>query len=120
LDVHRWETPVEATWHRANRLVEMNTGEDLTVRLIEENTDRIWTLQFTDVHAFKLVTEDCAEWSKKPLPPDGGFFKLTDSPWFEALGIGESDPDSMENTQHFVVCLQEGILEIAAHDCSFT
>lgn len=120
MDVHLWETPIEATWHRANRLADLSTSDGLIVRIIEENTDRIWSLQFTAMHAFKLVTEDCAEWSKKPLPPEAGFFKITDSPWLEALGIGESDPEAMEHIQHFAISMQDGILEIAAHDCTFS
>jgi hypothetical protein len=120
MDVRIWKTPVEATWHRANRLVEVNTGlDELMVRIIEESTERIWTLQFSNVRAFKLLVEDCAEWSKKPLPPDHGFFVIRNSPWFRALGIGEADPGSPESVQHFVICMHEGVLEVAAHGCSF-
>ena len=120
MDVHAWDTPVEATWHKANKLVEVSTGlEELIVRLAEEKTDRIWSLQFSDVRAFKLYTEDCAQWSKQPLPPEGGFFKITGSPWFDALGLGESDPDSPESSTHYVICCSEGIVEVAAHSCAF-
>ena len=121
MDVHVWETPIEATWQRANRLEELRTpkAEELIVRIIEENTDRIWSLQFTQVGAFKLLSEQCAEWSKEPLPPDGGFFTIVGSPWFEAIGLGDSDPDAIEAKTHYVISCQEGILEVVANDCTF-
>ncbi len=121
MDVHSWETPIEAKWHKANKLVEVSTGlDELLFRIIEEISQHIWSLQFSDVRAFKLYTEDCAQWSKQPLSPDAGFFIITGSPWFNALGLGEIDPDSPESATHFVVCCNEGIVEIAAHSCSFT
>ena len=121
MEVHYWETPIEATWHNANHLEEANIGkDDITIRISDEKTGRIWSLQFERVKAFKILSDECAEWSTKLLPPDSGFFTITNSPWFSALGLGSSDPDALDSVTHYVICCEEAIVEVLAHDSLIT
>ncbi len=121
MEVHYWETAIEATWHNANHLVEANIGKgDITIRISDEKTARVWSLQFERVKAFKILSDECAEWSTKLLPADSGFFTITESPWLTALGLGETIPGTVDYVNHYVVCCEEGIVEVVAHDCLIT
>lgn len=121
MDVHYWETPIEASWHNANHFVEANLGKSqITVQISEEKTDRLWTLHFNGVKALKVLSKECSEWSAMLLPADSGFFTITDSPWFTALGLQETDPDSFNNFTHYVICCREEIVEVVATNCEIT
>lgn len=117
MQVDRWDVPIQATWQRSNVLVDLNYDIDgLDMIVAEEETRQRWGLEFEDVAAFKVITEENAKWSMEAIPPDGGFFEITESPWIQALGLAESD--EQDEPHHFVVCCRRELVEVIAYGVS--
>ncbi len=119
MDVHVWETPIRADWHKSNTLVDFTyTPDVLEIVIQEEGTPAKWHIAFKHLAGFKIIVGDNAHWSLEPLPPDGGFFRIVESPWLAALGLTETN-DHL-SAQHFVVCCKRELIEVAAYDAVFT
>ena len=119
MDVHAWETPIRAVWHKSNTLVDLNyTPDGLDVILEEDETRQHWCISFKDLVALKTIIGDNAHWSLQPLPPDGGFFQITDSPWLAALGLTETNEERIPH--HFAICCKRELIEVAAFNEAFT
>jgi len=58
------------------------------------------------------IVGDNAHWSLEPIPPDGGFFQITDSPWLTALGLTETNDQQIPH--HYVICCKRELIEVAA------
>jgi hypothetical protein len=118
MDVHLWDTPIRATWHKSNTLVDLKYAPDLLELLVHEEETRMrWRISFKDLAAFKIIVGDNAHWSRQPLPPDAGFFQITESPWLSALGLTETN--DQELVRHYVICCRRELIEIAARDATF-
>ncbi len=119
MEVHLWDTPIRAPWHKANTLIDFKYAPDsLELVVHEEGTRLRWRIVFKDLAAFKLIVGENAQWSQQPLPADAGFFKITESPWLAALGITENN--DQERAHHYVICCKRELIEIAARDTAFT
>ena len=118
MNVQSWQVPIKATWHRSNTLVELAYDLDgVELVLIEEETRQRWHIEFLEVAGVKVITEDYMEWSIVQVPPDGGFFIMTESPWIAALGLTEtSDQDT---PHHYLICCRSELIEIIAHEVTF-
>ncbi len=118
MNVQAWNVPIQATWQKSNMLVDLSYDVDgLDLIVAEEDTRQRWRVEFDDVVAFKVITDEYAKWSMQSIPPDGGFFEITDSPWLEALGLSESE--NMHVPHHFVICCRREIVEVAAFGVNF-
>lgn len=119
MNVHIWEVPIRATWHKSNTLVELNYDIDgVEVIIAEEETLQRWHIEFDDVAGLKVITGEHMKWSTEQIPPDGGFFEITDSPWLSALGLVETN--DQETPHHFVICCRREIVEVAAFEVALT
>ncbi len=119
MDVRAWQTPIRAVWHKSNTLVGVNyLLEGLEIILEEEDTKQHWCIAFKDLVALKIILGDNANWSRQPLPPDGGFFELTDSPWLAALGLTENNDQRIPH--HYVICCKRELIEIGTFSAAFT
>lgn len=119
MDVHTWDTPIRAAWHKSNTLVDYKYTPDVLVAIIqEEETNHRWHVMFKELAALKIIVGDNAHWSLEPLPPDGGFFTISGSPWLSALGLSENNAQRLAS--HYVICCKRELIEIAAYDVTFT
>lgn len=118
MNVQAWDVPIQASWQKSNTLVDLSYDIDgLDLIIAEEETRARWRVEFDDVVAFKVITDEYAKWSMQPIPADGGFFEITESPWLTALGLTESA--DLEVPHHFVICCRREIIEVAAYGVSF-
>ena len=119
MDVHVWQTPIRATWHKSNALIDFTyTPDVLEVVIQEEETPAKWHISFKELAAFKILVPHNAHWSLEALPPDGGFFRIVDSPWLAALGLSETNDH--RTALHFVICCKRELIEVAAYDAVFS
>lgn len=119
MEVHLWDTPIRAAWHKANALIDFNYTPDVLDLVVHEEGTRLrWRIAFKDLAAFKIIVGDNAQWSQQPLPADAGFFQITDSPWLAALGLTETNVQSVAH--HYVVCCKRELIEVAAFSATFT
>jgi len=117
MQVERWDVPVQATWQQSNMLVDLNYDIDgLDIIVAEEDTRQRWNFAFEDLVAFKVISGDHAKWSMQAIPPDGGFFEITESPWITALGLVESD--EQDEPHHYVICCRRELIEVVAFGVS--
>src|SRR5438874_315322 len=118
MDVHLWDTPIRASWHSSNTLIDIKYAPEALEAIIhEEGTRMRWRITFKDLVAFKIIIGDNGKWSRDPLPADAGFFQLTESPWLAALGTTETN--DQRPARHYVVCCKREMIEVAAHDVTF-
>ena len=119
MDVHLWDTPIRAMWHKANTLIDFKYApEALELVIHEEGTRMRWRVTFKDLVAFKVIVGDNAQWSQQPLAADAGFFQLTESPWLAALGLTETNDQRLAH--HYVICCKREMIEVAGYDATFT
>jgi hypothetical protein len=112
-----WDTPIRASWHRANELAQLSFGRDgLTLKLVEEETEQAWVMNFRSVQAFRSTTEECAGSILSRLPEKGGFFEIVDSPWLEELGRGRVS--FLDEARHYVICCYEEVIEVVSNACN--
>lgn len=119
MNVQEWQVPIRATWHKSNTLVELAYDFDgVELVLIEEETRQRWHVEFHDVAGVKVITEDFMEWSIVQIPPDGGFFEMTESPWIAALGLTETNDRDLPH--HYLICCRSELIEIVAYEVAFS
>ncbi len=119
MNVQEWEVPIRATWHKSNTLVELAYDIDgVELIIVEEETRQRWHIEFSEVVGIKILTEEHMEWSVLPVPPDGGFFEMTDSPWIAALGLTETNDQDMPH--HYLICCRRELIEIIAYEVAFS
>jgi hypothetical protein len=119
MDVHAWKTPIRAVWHKSNTLLDIHyTRDGVEVIIDEDETHQHWVVAFKDLVALKVIVGDNAHWSLAPIPPDGGFFQITDSPWLTALGLTETNDQQIPH--HYVICCKRELIEVAAFHATFT
>lgn len=113
MHVKPWGVPISASWYRATELKELRfdrTGLHLVV--VEEESERQWTVHFKSVQAFRSTTEECAITVIEQLPIEGGFFEIENSPWLDELGRGQVA--FLDKSRHFVVACYDEIIEVIA------
>lgn len=119
MEVHPWEVPIAATWHKSNTLVDFLYDEEgLELIIEEEETQQRWVLRFADPAGFKVLCGEHAEWSIQHVPANGGFFEMKNSPWLSALGITETNEQA--SAHHYMICCQDELIEIATWECVIT
>lgn len=113
MPVKTWDLPVKAEWHRATVLESLSFGRDgLALYLVEDDSKRRWRLHFTEVQAFKCVTEESASSLLGSLPTKGAFYEVVDSPWLRELGQGSLE--YMSKARHYIICCYDEVLELVA------
>ena len=118
MEVHVWDAPIRATWHKSNTLVDLHYApEALELLIHEEGTKLRWKVVFKDPAGVKVIVGENAHWSQQSLPQDGGFFRITESPWLSALGLTETN--DQEQRRHYVVCCRREMIEVAAREVTF-
>jgi hypothetical protein len=106
-----WDVPIKARWLRANDLTTLAyEPPNLTLHVIEEDTQQVWSLAFPSVNGFHVTSEECSASILAVLPSDGGFFEVIESPWVKELGYGG---------RHFVIACYDNIVEIVGSECRF-
>lgn len=113
MNIIRWNVPVIANTNRANDLEELRfTQGSLTLMLIEDETEKKWSLCFKSIQAFRVTSEECASELLRYIPVNGGFFKVIDSPWLQELGKG--DIHFMRNVCHYIIFCYDNIVEVVS------
>lgn len=108
-EIIQWEVPIKASWPRATELDNLRFSRaGLLLTLIEEDTKQKWTLEFGDVQAFRVTTEECSEIF--PLPADGGFFEEKNSLWLR--NIGSEQVPFLKDARHFIVFCYDDVIEV--------
>jgi len=111
MTVRAWDVPIRAGWLRANDLKGLvYAPPDLTLTLIEEDTQQVWAVTFPSVDAFRVTSEESSASILAALPNDAGFFELSDSPWLKDLGHGG---------RHFLIACYDEIVEVAGSEYRF-
>ncbi len=119
MNVLAWHVPIKATWQKANTLVELAYDLDgVELVIAEEETRQRWHIEFNDVAGVKIITEEHMQWAMQQIPPDGGFFEITESPWLAALGLTETNDQTLPH--HWVICCRRELVEIAAYEVAFS
>lgn len=116
MQVIAWETSIAADWKRALDLRNLHFSNGCLRIEVEEESGKLWFLEFKSVQAYKVTTEECAGKIISKLPTKGGLFIIEQSLWLGELGSSHL----MEKSKHFVICCYDEILEILAWDCSVT
>jgi len=109
--------PLKAEWHRATTLLELSFSRNgLAMRVVEEDTEKEWHFRFREVQAFKCTAEEsgAAVRGSLPLPVEGAFYEVTDSPWLRELGLGKLA--YLSRAKHYVICCYDEIVEVVASD----
>jgi len=115
MKISTWAVPIRSRWYRSTELRELRFGRGgVILRIIEEDTEREWTVQFNNVQAFRITTEECAIRIIEQLPQCGGFFEVQDSPWLSELG--RQEVSFLDRSKHYVVACYDEIVEVVAWD----
>jgi len=108
-----WDVPIKANSHRSTELKEFKFDRNtLVFQLIEEDTEKVWSLSFDSLQAFRTTTEECSAEILKQLPTNGGFFKAPESVLLDSLG--KNNIHFLNNACHFVICCYDEVLEVIA------
>jgi len=113
MKISTWDVPIRSRWYRSTELKELRFDRGgVILRVLEEDTEREWTVHFKNVQAFRSTTEECAVAIIEQLPEGGGFFEVKDSPWLAELGRGEVS--FLEQSKHYIVGCYDEIVEVVA------
>jgi len=110
-----WDVPIKARSNRSNDLKEFKYNDNqLVITLIEEDTDAVWHVFFTEIQAFRSTSEECSNATMLQVPTKGGFFKSSDSDWLMELGKGKIQ--FLNNSLHFIICCYDEMIEVIADE----
>lgn len=116
MQVILWETPIVADWKRALDLRNLRFSNGCLRIEVEEESGKLWLLEFKSVQAYRVTTEECAGHIMSKLPTKGGLFIIQQSPWLHEL----TNSRLMEKSKHFIVCCYDEIVEVLAWDCAIS
>jgi len=111
-----WKSEIAAPWKRALDLKDLRTTDGGLHLEIEEESGRSWNLDFKPVQAWRVTSEECAGNLIARLPAEGALFLVRESGWRKELG----DVESVQKSEHFIVCCYDEVIEVLAWDCSVT
>ena len=113
MKVIQWKSEIAASWKRALDLKELRIADGGLYLEIEEESGKLWNLDFKPVQAWKVTSEECAGGLMARLPTEGALFLMRESEWLEEL----SEAEPVQKSQHFVVCCYDEVVEVLAWNC---